>query len=68
MENPDVLLELERNDLGLVTKLAFRMLNPGEDRINIVMASELISCMFESEGPESLRVFLDAHIDVLPPV
>ena len=52
MENPDVVLELERNEEGHVTKMSYKVSNPGKEGHRPLEFSEMAIELLRSEGPE----------------
>lgn len=63
MENPDVILELTRDEHGFVTKFEFKVNKPGEDGKTVLEACSLADTMLQAEGPEDHAVHVDARVD-----
>lgn len=63
MDNPDVLLELTRDDQGRVTRVAFKMsvLEGSKKAIECLdMTNTAIAAIFASEGPEDHSINVQA--------
>jgi len=63
MENPDVVVELERNKDGRVVKLLYKVHNPGEDNRRSLEACE-ITC--EALRSENRSTYVDVHVGLVP--
>ena len=62
MENPDVVLELDRNEEGRVTRMSYKVSNPGEENRRTLEFDELAVEMFRSEGPEDHSTVIDVDV------
>ncbi len=63
MENPDVEIEVKRDEHGLVTGMAYKVSRVDEERKNVLELCSMAAELFAAEGPEdhSTTVNVEVH-------
>lgn len=68
MDNPDVALEIKRDDNGRVTGLEAKVNRAGDERRGemegLEMITHAIDAVFEAEGPEDHGVQVDMTVNL----
>lgn len=62
LENPDVELDITRDDDGRITHLSYKVNKEGDKRQNSYEFLSMVHEMFKAEGPEDHSTSVDVRI------
>lgn len=66
MENPDIELEVKRDDSGFITGVGYKLNKVDEDRKNVIEFLGLASELFHSERVVGAEVNINAEVNTHP--
>ena len=63
MENPNAVIEMERDDNGNITRMSYKVYDAGEDGKRALEFLEIVSKALEAEAPEDHSTHVDVKMN-----